>query len=240
MKRKLSYLESVHYYGRIWGFLTCALILAVPFAFMLAFQTMPDWNGVFMGLLGVAPIFWTVGVIEVFTYIPMLGAGSSYLSFVTGNITNLKAPCAVECMESAGVKAGTEEGEIISTIATAVSSIVTTLIIIVGVILIVPLAPILNAPALQPAFANILPALFGALGVVYISKNWKIALVPVLLMLILFITIPALNAGMVGIMVPVGAIVAIGASRVMYKKGWLTENKPEVITINEDSENVGE
>ena len=156
----------------------------------------------------------------------MLGAGSSYLSFVTGNITNLKAPCAISCMDDAGVKAGTEEGEIISTIATAVSSIVTTAIIILGVILIIPLTDILSSKILQPAFANILPALFGGLGVVYISKNWKIAIVPVTLMLVLFITIPALNAGMVGIMVPVGAIVAIGASRIMYKKGWLGEVTP--------------
>ena len=250
MKRKLSYLDSVHYYGRIWGFATCALILIVPFALCLVFQTLPDWNGVLMGLLGVAPIFWTVGVIEVFTYIPMLGAGSSYLSFVTGNITNLKAPCAVECMESAGVKAGTEEGEIISTIATAVSSIVTMLVIIVGVILIIPLTPVLSAPELQPAFANILPALFGALGVVYISKNWKIAIVPVLLMLVLFIAIPALNAGTVGIMVPVSALVAIGASRIMYKKGWLrgegeqkqaeTVETTEDMTIPEPIEKQGE
>ena len=240
MKRKLSYLDSVHYYGRIWGFTACALILVVPFILMLVFQTLPDWNGVLGGIISVAPIFWTVGAIEVFTYIPMLGAGSSYLSFVTGNITNLKAPCALECMESAGVKSGTEEGEIISTIATAVSSIVTTLVICVGVALIVPLTPILSMPELQPAFANILPALFGGLGVVYISKNWKIAIVPVLLMLVLFITIPALNAGMVGIMVPVGALVAIGASRIMYKKGWLRQDKGQDQRQNQNETQVNE
>ena len=226
MKKQRTYLESVHFYGKIWGWIACGIIFAFPFVLMLIFKVTPDMGGVLKGLLSVAPIFWAVGLIEVFTYIPMLGAGSSYLSFVTGNITNLKAPCAISCMDDAGVKAGTEEGEIISTIATAVSSIVTTAIIILGVILIIPLTDILSSKILQPAFANILPALFGGLGVVYISKNWKIAVVPVTLMLVLFITIPALNAGMVGIMVPVGAIVAIGASRIMYKKGWLGEVTP--------------
>ena len=119
------------------------------------------------------------------------------------------------------MKASSEEGEIISTIAIAVSSIVTTLIIVLGVILITPLTPVLNAPVLAPAFAQILPALFGGLGVVFISKNWKIAIAPVTLMLILFIFVPALNSSTVGIMVPVGVLFTMGVSRIMYKKGLL-------------------
>ena len=98
------------------------------------------------------------------------------------------------------------------------SSIVTTLIIIIGVILITPLTPILDAPVLAPAFAQILPALFGGLGVVFVSKNWKIAVAPVILMLVLFIFVPALNASTVGIMVPVGVLFTIGVSRILYKK----------------------
>ncbi len=238
MKAKMTYSESVHFYGKLWGWIAAALIFVSPFVIGLIFGTMPSWSGVLKGTLSVAPIFWTVGIIEVFTYIPMLGPGSSYLGFVTGNLTNLKVPCALTCMESANVKGGTEDGDIISTISTAVSSIVTTLIVCVGVILIVPLTPILSAPVLQPAFANILPALFGALGVVYISKNWKIAIVPVILMLILFIAIPALNAGTVGIMVPVGAIVAIIASRFMYKKGWLGESGETTYNGEENNEKI--
>ena len=151
----------------------------------------------------------------------MLGAGGTYLSFITGNISNLKLPCAIDAMERAGVKASDEEGEVISTIAIAVSSIVTTLIIVVGVICIVPLTPVLESPVLVPAFDMILPALFGGLAVVYISKNWKIAVAPILLMLILFIFVPALDAGTVGIMVPVSALFTIAVGRVMYKKGVL-------------------
>ena len=174
-----------------------------------------------MGLVATAPMYWAVGIIETVTYIPMLGAGGSYLSFVTGNISNLKLPCAINSLEAAGVKANSEEGEIISTISIAVSSIVTTAVIILGVILLVPLTPILQSPALEPAFAQILPALFGGLGVVFISRNWKISIAPCLLMLVLFIFIPALNAGTVGIMVPVGVLFTIGVSRILYKKHLL-------------------
>jgi len=166
-------------------------------------------------------MYWAVGIVEVFTYVPMLGAGGAYLSFVTGNISNLKLPAALNALEQAGVKANSEEGEVISTIAIAVSSIVTTLIIILGVVLIVPLTPILEAPVLEPAFEMLLPALFGGLGVVFVSKNWKIAVAPVLLMLILFIFVPALNESTVGIMVPVGVVFTLCVSRLLYKKGIL-------------------
>jgi hypothetical protein len=166
-------------------------------------------------------MYWTVGAIETVTFVPMLGAGGSYLSFVTGNISNLKLPCALNALEQNNVSANSEEGELISTIAIATSSIVTTLIIIVGVICIVPLTPILSAPVLEPAFAQILPALFGGLGVAFVSKNWKLALAPIGLMLVLFIFVPALNAGTVGIMVPVSALFTIGVGRILYKRGVL-------------------
>jgi hypothetical protein len=174
-----------------------------------------------VGLIATAPMYWVVGVIETVTYVPMLGAGGSYLSFVTGNISNLKLPCALNALEQNDVSASSEEGEVISTIAIATSSIVTTIIIIIGVIAIVPLTPILSAPVLQPAFDQILPALFGGLGVAFVSKNWKIAVAPIVLMLILFVFVPALNSGTVGIMVPVSAIFTIITARIMYKKGML-------------------
>ena len=221
MRQESAYLRSVHREGRIWNISVAVILLLVPVAVALIYRTMPDWHGFALGLLATAPMYWAVGAIETVTYVPMLGAGGSYLSFVTGNISNLKLPVALNALEQAGVGINSEEGEIVSTIAIAVSSIVTTLIIILGVVLITPLTPLLNAPALAPAFAQILPALFGALGVVFISKNWKIAVAPVLLMLVLFIAIPALNAGTVGIMVPVGVLFTLGVSRILYKRGIL-------------------
>ena len=216
-----AYMNSVHKWGRIWNLSVMVILFAFPVAVGLIFQAVPDLKGLGMGLLATAPMYWAVGVVETFTYIPMLGAGGSYLSFVTGNISNIKLPCALAALDQAGVKGNSEEGEVISTIAIAVSSIVTTLIIILGVILLIPLRPVLENPALDPAFAQILPALFGALGVVFVSRNWKISIAPVALMLILFIAIPALDSGTVGIMVPVSVIFTLVVSRVMYKKGWL-------------------
>ena len=219
--KKLSYMDSVHRAGTIWNLSVMVLLMMFPVAVAVIFGALPDWKALAMGLIATAPMYWAVGVIETITYVPMLGAGGSYLSFVTGNISNLKLPCAINAMEQNEVTATSEEGEVISTIAIATSSIVTTLIIVLGVILIVPLTPILAAPVLEPAFEQMLPALFGGLGVAFVSKNWKLAIAPVLLMLVLFIFVPALNAGTVGIMVPVSALFTIGVGRILYKRGVL-------------------
>ena len=221
MKKNMTYMESVHHYGRIWGLIVAAVLLAFPLVLSLIFKTAPDFGVLLAGLFATAPMYWAVGIVEIFTYVPMLGAGGTYLSFVTGNISNLKLPCAIDAMERAGVKASSEEGEVISTISIAVSSIVTTLIILVGVICIVPLTPVLESPVLVPAFDMILPALFGGLAVVFISKNAKLSIAPIALMLILFIFVPALNATTVGIMVPVGVVFTVIVARILYKRGGL-------------------
>ena len=220
-KKEYTYMDSVHRDGRIWNLTVMVIIMAFPVIVGVIFSAMPDWAAVGKGLLATAPMYWAVGIIETITYIPMLGAGGSYLSFVTGNISNLKLPCALNALENADVKAQSEEGEIISTISIAISSIVTTVIIILGVLMIVPLTPVLSSETLKPAFDQMLPALFGALGVVFISKNVKLAVGPVLLMLIAFIFVPALNAGTVGIMVPVGVVFTLIYARILYKKGIL-------------------
>ena len=221
MKKPATYIDSVHRDGRIWNLSVMAALLLFPIVVALLFNAAPDWKALALGLIATAPMYWAVGAIETVTFTPMLGAGGAYLSFVTGNISNLKLPCAINALEQNEVSVNTEEGEIISTIAIATSSIVTTIIIIIGVILIVPLTPILEAPVLAPAFEQMLPALFGGLGVAFVSKNWKIAVAPVLLMLVLFIFVPALNAGTVGIMVPVSVVFTIVISRILYTKGGL-------------------
>lgn len=220
-KNNLTYMDTVHRDGTIWNISMMILLLLFPIAICLIYGVFPEWDGLIKGLIATAPMYWAVGIVEVITFIPMLGAGGSYLSFVTGNISNLKLPCAINALENAKADPKSEEGEIISTIAIAVSSIVTTAIIALGVLLIVPLQPILESDVLKPAFDQMLPALFGALGVALISKNWKIAIAPIALMLILFVFVPALDSGMVGIMVPVGVIFTIAMSRILYKKGLI-------------------
>jgi hypothetical protein len=150
----------------------------------------------------------------------MLGTGSSYLSFVTGNLASIKVPVALNAQDALNIEKGSEAGDVISTIAVATSSIVTTLIIIVGALLIIPLTPLLESSVMKPAFDNVVPALFGALGFVYISKRWKIALIPLVFMLAFFLLVPG-SGGLVGAMVPVGVLITLISSRILYKKGLI-------------------
>ncbi len=215
-----SYMEKTYQYGKLWIWTALIVVLMVPVLVCIYYDAWPEGTAILKGLLGVAPIYWTVGCIEVITYTPMLGTGGTFLAFVTGNLTSIKAPAALNAMENAGVKIDSEEGEVISTIAIATSTIVTTVIIVIGVCALSYLTPILDSPILAPAFDNILPALFGGLGMVYISKNWKLSIAPLVCMIALFLAVPSL-ASSVGVLVPVGVLITLGAGRIMYKKGML-------------------
>ena len=215
-----DYFAKVHFYGRIWMAAALIMLLAIPAAISQYYDSWPYPSVMIQSMIGIAPTFWTVSTIQLFTFIPVVGAGGSYLGFVTGNLINLKVPCAINAMNLAKIEAGTKEGEIVSTIATAVSSLVTTLILTLGVFLLFWIRPLLESPVLAPAFANILPALFGGMAVVLISRNWKVAVAPIVFMLALFIIVPGL-ADAVAVLVPVGVVIAIIAARVLYKKGLL-------------------
>lgn len=166
------------------------LLLAVPFLFGIVNHVSPDWGGVLSGFLKVGIIYVPVSIVEFLVYAPMLGVGGSYLSFITGNVTNMKIPCAMNARDIAETKPGTPEHEIISTISVATSAIVTTLVIVEGVILLVPLQPVLQNEVLLPAFDNVVPALFGALGLKYFLKSPKIAVIPLFLMSLLCVCVP--------------------------------------------------
>ncbi len=215
-----NYDERTHYLGKIWTWGMGLVLIMFPLAVCLYYNAWPDGAGLLKGLLSIAPMYWAVGTIEVLTYVPMLGAGGSYLGFVTGSLTMLKVPCTLTALDKAKVKSGTPEGEAVATIAIAVSSITTLVIIFIGVLLIVPLTPVLDSPTLAPAFEQILPALFGGLGVALVSKNLKVAIAPIVAMVALFVCVPSLAASG-AIFVPVAALIAIAAARIMYKKGWL-------------------
>ena len=193
-------------------------IYLFPIITSIYFDAWPTWQMLFGAAIGVIPTYWAVGIVEAFTYMPMLGAGGSYLGFITGNMVNLKVPVAVNAMESMGVTQGTEEGDVFSTIAIAVSSIVTVIIIVIFVVLMVPLSPVFSNPVLSPAFDNVVPSLFGGMMVAYIAKCPKVAIPVILLGIILFVGVPSL-AGIYPMILPVIALIAIGYAKLLYSKG---------------------
>lgn len=212
-----AYTRRTHVIGRIVSTITLVLLVGAPFLIGSFLGAMPDLPAVGKGFLSVG-LVWTVSsVVEFLVYTPMLGAGGGYLAFITGNLINMKIPCAVNARDIVGAKTGTPENEIISTLSIATSSLVTILVLALGVLLLVPLQPVLQSSVLQPAFANVVPALFGAMAYRYYRKNMKVAIAPLLVMSVLFILVPSLTGSTSFMIIPSGAI-AIGIAYFFYKK----------------------
>ena len=212
--------NKLHRSGRITLVLSVLFLVALPFVVGAVFGETPDFKAFLAGFAKVGVIYIPVAIVEFLVYTPMLGVGGSYLSFITGNVTNMKIPCVMNSKEIAGTQDGTPEHEIISTISVATSAIVTTLVIAVGVVLMVPLQPILQNPVLLPAFNNVVPALFGALGLKYFIKSPQIAVLPLVLMTALYIFVPSLISQTSLMLLPSGAL-ALGIGFFLFKKGKL-------------------
>lgn len=215
MKKERAYSDKVHTWGSIWSITAIAVLFSVPLIFSLYYDAFPQLNVLWKALLSVIPIYWSTAIIEVITYTPMLGAGGTYLSFVTGNITNLKLPCALNAMDRAKVKA-TEEGELISTIAIGASSITTTIVIAAGVLLFAPFLPKITAAdsPIKPAFDYVIPALFGALGASYFSKYWRLSIFPIVAGVVVYCFAPSFA---VGTLIFITIVVSIISALIMYK-----------------------
>lgn len=212
--------DGLHKIGRITLILSVAMLIAVPLIMGALNGVTPDLGAFLKGFANVALIYIPVAIVEFLVYSPMLGVGGSYLSFITGNLTNMKIPCVMNSKDIAGTESGTPEHEIISTISVATSAITTTLLIVAGVILLVPLQPILQAEELLPAFNNVIPALFGALGLKYFIKSPKIAVIPLLTMSALCIFVPAAISQTSLLLLPSGGL-ALLVGFILFKKGKL-------------------
>ncbi len=196
IKKEIDYINSVHIWGRIWSIGALLVLFMVPVAISVKWNAWPEFNGVLNALLKVAPLFWVSSVVEVIAFTPMLGAGGAYLSFVTGNISNLKLPCAMSILQKENVKATSEEGDILSTISVASSAITTTIIIAVGIFILNPVfSEIKDTPIVKSVLPYVTAALFGALAASYLRKYWKIAIAPVVVGVIVLVFSPLFGVG---------------------------------------------
>lgn len=227
-KNKLfeSFSARTHVLGRICNAATLILLVGAPFVIGAYLGAMPSLTATARAFLAVGLVWMISGVVEYLIYTPMLGAGGSYLAFITGNLVNLKIPCAVTSRDIAGTKTGTAENEIVSTLSIATSSLVTILVIAIGVALLIPLQPVLRSPVLQPAFEQVVPALFGALAYKYFRGNLGIALPPLIMISILFCLIPALSSATSFMILPCGAL-AIGLAYWQFRREEASGDKTE-------------
>ena len=212
-----AYLGRTHFLGRLFTVIVLLLLLAAPFVIGLYLSAAPNVPACLKAFLGVGLVYLISGIVEYLIYVPMLGAGGSSLAFITGNLINMKVPCAINAKDIVGVKSGTPENEIISTLSIATSSLVTIVVLALGVLLMIPLQPVLQSPALQPAFANVVPALFGAMACKYYRADRKVALIVLTVMTLLFALVPSLIGSTSMMVIPSGAL-AIVLSYLSFRK----------------------
>ena len=212
--------RQLHFIGRVTLLTALILLLGMPIVMGMVYGVSVSWTGFLSGFAKVAVIYIPVSLVEFLVYAPMLGAGGSYLAFLTGNVTNMKIPCAMNSKDICKVEDGTPESEIVSTLSIATSALVTMLVLFVGVLLMVPLTPILENPVLTPAFDTVVPALFGALGLKYFTKSLKITAIPLILMILLCVLVPSMISQTSVLIIPAGAL-ALGIGFVLFKKGKL-------------------
>lgn len=220
MNKNRTYMDKVHTWGRLWCLASIVFFLMIPTAICIHLDAWPDLDVLGKGLASIA-FFFVTGIVEVVAYAPMLGAGGTYLSFVTGNIMNLKMPCAINAMENAKVKANSEEGEVITTIAISASIIVTTLIIAVCVIIFAlnpSFSEIMQSDAFAPAFQQVTYTIFGSLAATYFIKHWKIAIFPIAAISLILVFAGNLA---IGVLIPVGVVLSVLGAHVMYKLKWV-------------------
>ena len=160
--KDMKYSDKIHLVGRAGSIMSLCIMLGIPALICAVYDIWPTIGEVVSIGSGLLAIFVPTAISEVFSYTPILGS-ACYIAFITGNVLNLKLPCAVSAMELADVAQGSEEGDAISTVAIAASSMLTMVVIALGVVLLVPLQPILQQPAVQTATTYMLPALFGSM-----------------------------------------------------------------------------
>jgi len=212
-----KYNARTHLLGRLFTSVALVLFLAAPFLMGWTMGTFPDLKAFARAFLGVGLVHLISCIAEFIIYVPILGGGGSYLAFVTGNLINMKIPCAMNAKDIVGVRSGTPENEIISTLSIATSSLVTILVLALGVLFMIPLQPVLQSPTLRPAFDNVVPALFGAMAYKYYRKEKKVAAITLALMTVLFLLVPSLMGSVSLMIIPSGAI-AIGMAYLFFRK----------------------
>ena len=170
MSDKNSYFNRAHRLGRIGALISILFMVGIPIVICVVYDVIPSFNEVITTAVGLLAVYVPTALSEFVSYTPMLGT-ACYITFITGNVGNMKIPCALNAMEMTDSPLGTERGDTVSAIAVSVSSMVTMAIIALGVVLLVPLQPILQNPTVQVATSFMLPALFGSMVATNVANN---------------------------------------------------------------------
>ena len=218
--------EWAHKSGRVFMVLFIAYMVVIPVIVCAVYDCMPSFKMCLPGLIAILAIMGPMSIAEVGSYTPILGS-STYLTFASGNVMNLKVPCIINAQQIAKVEPNTVEGDAVALIATAVSSAVTIIILAIGVVLLSFIKPVLENPYVVTASDYLLPALFGCMALGLLSSGngktkVKNHLLPAVIPALLVTALTVLgigSTGLAGILIIVMIPVTILCARILWKKG---------------------
>ncbi|MDR1917340.1 MAG: hypothetical protein LBQ58_12320 [Synergistaceae bacterium] len=178
-EKSLNFDNAINNLGRLTSIISLALMISVPLIITIVNKIDVSFGKIMGAASGLIAMFAPMAVVENISYYSIIGAGGVYLSCITGNVMNMKLPSALSGMKLAGVTPGSAKGDVISIISIAISSFVTVSILILSMFIIGEyITPYLSAPMLAPAWANIMPALLGALVTPFVVKSVKLSIAP--------------------------------------------------------------
>lgn len=166
----LEYLPKMHRIGKIIGALAVLASFMPALTLGVVYGLWPDMAALGTAAVSAIASFGVLWFVEPLSYYPVVGPVGTYMAFVSGNISNMRIPCASMAQISAEVEPGSDKGSIIATIGMGVSIVINTLVLTVGVIAGSSILSMLPASVVG-ALNYLLPALFGALLVQFGMKN---------------------------------------------------------------------
>lgn len=175
-----QYIPSIVKWGRITNLFGVLLGITPGLVCTFVFGLRPEIGALITGFLLIASmegVFWFV---EPISYFPVLGIPGTYMSFLSGNISNLRLTVSIAVQGAAEVEPGSEKGTVISAVGIGVSVIVNILILSVGVVLGASVLKMVPESVIT-ALTNIVPALFGALFAQQVVSDVKTGIVAAVL-----------------------------------------------------------
>lgn len=169
-----EYMPGMNRIGVITGFLGVLASFAPALVLAVVYGILPRPAALVTAFISAASTFGILWFVEPVSYFAVLGPVGTYMAFLSGNISNMRVPCASMAQVSAGVQPGTEEGSIISTLGMAVSIVLNISILTIGVILGSSVLSMLP-DSVREGLNYLLPALFGALLVQFGIKQKGLA-----------------------------------------------------------------
>lgn len=157
-----EYMPKMNRIGKITGYLGVVASFFPALVLIVVYGSFPNLAALPTVAISVVSSFAVLWFVEPISYYPVVGQIGTYMAFLSGNISNMRVPCASMAQVAAEVEPGTEEGSVIATLGMATSIIINIAVLTVGVIAGSKVLSMLPQ-SVTDALNLLLPALFGAL-----------------------------------------------------------------------------